>query len=506
MWRPSEASLRAFGRRAATAFLVDGLIMILIVVLVNFVINHEIGLIQRVTVHTAALPPQGANYLVIGSDSRAFVHNQGEAQAFGNAKDESGQRSDTMMVVHVEPGARKTLVVSFPRDLWVNVPGIGMAKINAAFNAGPDRVLQTLKANFGVDINHYIEVNFKSFQGVVRAIGSVPTYFPYAARDKKTGLCVGVKPTLNQKPCDSNQVTVSQYLGCTRLNGPDALAYVRSRALEYYSTKQDKWISVDSIPDIGRIKRQQTFIRGMAALAIAKSLDSPTTALSITDRVVRNLKADRGLEKSELLDLVDRFRSINPNDQSALEMQTFPWKGGPDQNGQSVLYPDDPAWRGLIARLQDFSGDTEAPSTVQPANVKLRVLNATGVTGNARAAEKEFVKLGFQKGGTGNDPRGTIDLTEVRYAPGQGEAGRLVLSYVDPQARFVADSSIKGADVEVVLGNDFRAVVRPATPTTVTTTAGPTLLAPGFVPGETNGATPVDSNEFGPPAPKKPPC
>jgi len=77
-------------------------------------------------------------------------------------------------VTLIEPGAHRTFVVSFPRDLWVRIPGVGMAKINAAFNTGPDKVIETLKANFGVDINHYLQVDFQSFQGIVRAIGSVP--------------------------------------------------------------------------------------------------------------------------------------------------------------------------------------------------------------------------------------------------------------------------------------------------------------------------------------------
>ena len=132
------------------------------------------------------------------------------------------------MVVHVEPKTERALVVSFPRDLLVSVDapdrtacivitaGKCMAKINSAFNTGPDLVIKTLKENFNIDINHYIEINFKSFEGIVDAIGNVPVYFPYPSRDHNTGLYT---PTS----------------GCQLLDGKAALAYARARDLEYYS-------------------------------------------------------------------------------------------------------------------------------------------------------------------------------------------------------------------------------------------------------------------------------
>ncbi len=322
----SRPSVRVFGARYGVAFVVTAVLMVLAIITVNLVIDQQLGKITKIKVATADPPPNGANYLVIGSDTRSFVENEGEKEAFGSKESEEGQRSDTMMVVHVEPGSQRTLVVSFPRDLWVDIPGQGMAKINAAFNVGPDKVIETLKTNFGIEINHYLEVDFKSFQAIVREIGSPPTYFPYAARDTKTNLKV-------------------PYPGCVRLDAPSALAYVRSRALQYYSQVEERWVDVDIIPDISRIDRQQTFIRGLAALAVARSLNDPLTAYDITKRVVTKLKADESLENGEILDLVATFRTINPEDQSALDMRTFPWEGGTEVDGQSVLYPKEPEWR-----------------------------------------------------------------------------------------------------------------------------------------------------------------
>ena len=145
----SRSVVRAFSRRYVIALGVAVAVMVGSVVAVNYVIDTKLNNVKRVAVKTAPAPSQGANYLLLGSDTRAFVKNKTQQNAFGNP---GTVNSDTMMVVHVEPGSKKTLIVSFPRDLWVNIPGMGMNKINAAFGVGPDKVVQTLKADFNIDI------------------------------------------------------------------------------------------------------------------------------------------------------------------------------------------------------------------------------------------------------------------------------------------------------------------------------------------------------------------
>ncbi len=87
-----------------------------------------------------------ANFLIIGSDTRSFVDSSVDEQHFGDAQAQSGQRSDTIMVAHVDPRTRTGIVVSFPRDLWVDIPQTGKSRINAAFNIGPQRVIETIEA------------------------------------------------------------------------------------------------------------------------------------------------------------------------------------------------------------------------------------------------------------------------------------------------------------------------------------------------------------------------
>ena len=175
------------------------------------------------------------------------------------------------MVAHVEPGSQQTFVVSFPRDLMVDVPGeSGKNRINSAYaSGGPQAVIDTLKENFEIDINHYLEVDFKSFQEIVDTIGNVQVYLPGRVRDQETGL---------NTPYGG---------GCYPLDGAAALAYVRSRNLEISDPNGpivdpdtgEHWRLLDQRADLDRIARQQAFIRKLAGLAISKSLSDPFLAV-----------------------------------------------------------------------------------------------------------------------------------------------------------------------------------------------------------------------------------
>ncbi|MBZ4251834.1 hypothetical protein LAJ57_13060, partial [Streptococcus pneumoniae] len=88
-------------------------------------------------------------------------------------------------------------------------------------------------------------------------------------------------------------------------------------------------VSADIVPDIGRIARQQEFMRRLAGIAVQKSLANPFTANVVADKIVNGLKVDDAFDKTSVFALLDAFRTLNPDDQSALEMVTLPWKTGP---------------------------------------------------------------------------------------------------------------------------------------------------------------------------------
>jgi len=445
--RPSGSAFARFLTRFVVALVIAGAVVTAVVVTVNNTIDKEIARIPRVDVNTVPSPAGGANYLVVGSDSRAFVDSSSEEVAFGDPSQETGKRSDTMMVVHVEPGTGQTLVVSFPRDLWVNIPGIGNAKINAAYNSdlggGPDSVVAALKSNFDIDINHYVEVDFKTFAGMVDAVGSVPIYVDRPVVDDFTGF-------------------MAVQAGCYQLNGGEALAWVRSRHLRYLNPTTGR-LEEDPRADIGRIERQQDFIRRLAGIVVEQSMRDPLKGRDIVHGVVKDLRVDRGFDKRAAFDLVDAFRNVSSADTSALEFVTYPFTDG-NAGGQQVLFPDATNGAPVLERLRTFD---DAPDTavVQPADVRVKVLNGSGRAGLADTTMAGLVAAGFVKGGTGNDLRGRVAVTEVRFANGADAKAQLVLQYVGQGAKLVPDPTLKDADVVVAVGADFAGLTSPGSAT-----------------------------------------
>lgn len=182
---------------------------------------------------------QGSNYLLLGSDSReGLTAEQRDQLATGQTE---GSRSDTIMVLHHSSSGPSSLV-SIPRDSYVEIPGHGWNKINAAFAiGGPKLMVATVEQATGLRLDGYLEIGFGGFAGVVDALGGVT-------------ICV-------KDPMDDPMAGINLAPGCQVLQGPQALGYVRSRY-------------VDPRGDIGRAERQRQFLS-----AIVKAVASPTTVL-----------------------------------------------------------------------------------------------------------------------------------------------------------------------------------------------------------------------------------
>ncbi len=467
--RRHRARPTGFARRYALALGVVVAVVLVTILGVNVLVGQKLASVTKVHLQLAPTPSGGANYLLVGSDTRAFVSNPADQAAFGNQAGNMGQRSDTIMILHTEPNAGRSLLVSVPRDLWVNIPGQGMAKINSAFNNGPQLLVNTIQADLGVSINHYVEVNFDTFRHIVDAIGTVPVYFPAPTRDSFSDLAIPLP-------------------GCYHLNGAQALSYVRSRDTQVFDSTTGKWKVLDAIPDIGRIGRQQAFIRELSGIAMDTALNNPLQANSLVDRVTGDLKLDDAFARSDLYSVVDAFRSVNPSDPSKVQSTTLPWQTGPTQQGQDVLYLRQPAAGQVLAALNDFSGSATlgAPPTTTagsstaglpaPSTVRVRVLNAAGVAGIAARTAAALQRAGFVTAGTGNaTARAT---SEVHYRSGSDAAARLVAAYV-PGAHLVVDPAVTGGDVDLVLGRGFSGL---STPTASTTTPAPSASTPAATP------------------------
>jgi LCP family protein required for cell wall assembly len=462
---PSPLSLRAFGRRVAVAFVATCVLLVALWVAAWHEVDAKVAQIRTVSFPEGLLT-EGGNYLFVGSDTRAFVKNAADAEHFGSAETQTGQRSDTLMVAHIDPDGKTGVLVSFPRDLWVDIPDHGADKINAAFAfGGPQLAVRTLKRNFDIPISHYLEVDFAGFRDIVNAIGSVPVYFPAPARDKYSGLAIKKK-------------------GCHNLDGDAALAYVRSRFYEY--EKHGEWLE-DPLSDLGRIRRQQYFIRTLAQAAIHSILTHPLGASDLADKSVAALTRDKSLDTADLQKLVRAFKSTDPN---AFPMTTLAAEPG-WRDGQSVLLLDDAEAAPALARLRG-AAEAGSQASVAPAAVRLTVENGSGVAHAAGSALDDLGADGFTVAAPATDAdRSDYEVTEVRYAPGGEEKARLVLAYLGGAGKVVPFAAPDGVDVIVVLGRDFNHVATPvalqadhAAPIAARRpAAGPTTTVPPANPG-----------------------
>jgi len=423
------------------------------VFLVNRYIDDQVDKIPRVALTTAPVGQNGTNFLIIGSDSRSWIQNPLDYQAFSDQDTQNAPpRSDTMMVLHAN--GDNSFAVSFPRDLWVDIPGKGKAKMNAAFNDGPQKVIDTLQADFNVPINHYLEVDFETFEGIVNAIGSVPVWIPGVVRDTYTGL------------------HADWGAACYQLDGATALQWVRARSLEiedpngkYDPSDGRRWKLYDATADIGRIQRQQDFVRKLGRIAVERALGDPTIVPDLVDALMPNLHADASFDRPAFNELVRAFLGLASGG-PGLEFETLPWEDpGRPVSGQSVLLVKQPEADAVFARLR---GDVVLPETptseapaaqpaVRPSDVRVRVLNGTGVTGAAGKADQELSNLGYVSGGVANYGGGKLARSEIHYQPGD-EAKAKLLAVQVPDATLIADPSVGSGDVVLLIGESFKGI------------------------------------------------
>jgi len=407
-----DSSLPLFLRRFAIAFVVVAVITTSVVAAANVIENNKLSGIARIALPantlTPATPGAPANYLIVGSDTRNFVENAAERQAFG--PNDHGPLSDVMMIVHVVPAQQTAFVVSFPRDTYVDIPGHGRNLLNAAYAfGGPALLINTFKAVFDIPIQHYLAVNFIGFEKIVNAIGHVKIYFPTAARDFFTGLYQGA--------------------GCGSLDGVQALAYARSRHYAIPAegvTNPDPnnradWVE-DPRADLDRIKRQQYFLRSLGQTALEHGASNLLVAYRLADAVTHSLTGDKGLTNRDIKSLVRTFRGLNP---ATVEMTTLPVNA--DGLHLTVQYPEAQA---VIDRLKDFSVPLRLPQLAAPSKVRVVIVDGSGVNGRATAVMSKLTSRGFVDGGSGNASESNYAKTQVRYAEGKAVEGLTVALYL----------------------------------------------------------------------------
>ena len=389
------------------------------------------------------------NFLLVGVDSAADLASDDPVRA--GRGDVGGLRSDTMMVLHVEPGTDRASLLSLPRDLWVPIASGGRQRINSAIQqGGPANLVDTIEQYFGIPIHHYLQVDFAGFRDLVDVIGGVNLYFDTPVRDRRSLLDI-------PEP------------GCITLGPDQALAYVRSR--HYQAYVDGRWRS-DPSADLGRISRQQDFIVRALRRAVDQGVRNPVTLDRLVNAGLDTVTVDDRLTADDIITLGRAFRSFDP---AALELYTLPVRSG-NVGGASILRLIDAEAQPI---LDVFRGtDTD---DLQPSDVRVQVLNGSGVTGQAGSTGEALTAAGFASAGTGEADRFDFPRTVVRYVAGSEAKAALVARYLDPAAELLAVPGPLPADVVVVTGlahQGVRTDPRPPGPsttapsTTTTTEAG----------------------------------
>ena len=246
----------------------------------------------------AAGEEPAVNILVLGTDSRTSASDPSQWK-------EGAQRTDAIMIVQVS-GDRKTVsVMSIPRDSWVEIPGHGQGKINAAYSyGGPSLTIHTVENLTGIHIDHFAVANFESFVALTDEIGGVRVNLktPQTLAGKELGA------------------------GAQVLDGQQALAYTRERS---------------SLPngDFDRVKRQQTWMRSIVSRVLTNgTLSSPTALYSFLKTASRTVAVDESFTLNQMQSLALETRHLHSND---IRFMTVPTAGtGTSTDGQSIVTLD----------------------------------------------------------------------------------------------------------------------------------------------------------------------
>lgn len=259
------------------------------------------------------------NFLVTGSDNAACVDpNSRFAGAFGD-RTSYGERSDSIMVVRVNPTDNQAAILSFPRDMYVKLYANGRkGRINSSFEKrNPNQLIRVIKDNFGISIDHYVNVDFCAFSDIVDAVGGVRVPFEYRSRDTRTGFRVMTPNT------------------CYNFEGDHALAYLRSRRYSWYDPAVGNW-QQDGTSDWGRINRQQDFLKRMIRKSLDKARTDPRVATGILSATLKNVITDDRLTPLTVLQLGQAMRDF---DTETMGNYTMPGLGQVIDN-ESVIVPD----------------------------------------------------------------------------------------------------------------------------------------------------------------------
>jgi LCP family protein required for cell wall assembly len=446
--RSARGGSRARLRRRIAAWTSISLTAVLVVAALGIYVEYRnvVDSIHHVAItDLGKRPPKytnALNILLIGSDSR-----KGTNRRFGASLADGGQRSDTVIVLHISPGRHRATVLSFPRDSMVPTyacathgkgsPGqvedlSALERINATFaDGGPACLWKTVEQQTGIRIDHFVELNFSGFIHVINDVGGVNVCLPIAIDNANSGLHLSA--------------------GEHHVKGNEALAFWRTRE------------NVGEGSDTQRIQRDQ-FLMASLLQGIEHSdlLGSPTRIFSVVKDVADAMTTD--MYPSTLLKIAESMKGVSLKSVHFIEVPT-------------VQYPPDAAevefWQPRANTLFNaIAHDTTLPPTTKstgpkttpvldasPAKVNVQVLNGSGVRNIASTAGAALTSLGFHVIGTGDDPPFDHTSSVIEYASTADMPAVKTLEAHLSNVTLQRDPSLTPGTVTLVIGSSYQGVV-----------------------------------------------
>ncbi|REE98367.1 LCP family protein [Thermomonospora umbrina] len=401
--------------------------------------------------------PKGAmTILVAGVDRReGLTPEQLKAAKLGRHE---GERSDTMMLVHVSREHDRISLISLPRDSLVTIPShrsngsegakgtlvpSRQGKLTWAYQfGGPDLTVSTIRRATGVSIDHYIEVNFYGFVNMVDALGGVDVCVEEPVHDRKSGLRLPA--------------------GKTHVDGLRALAFTRAR------------YNLTGGSDLGRIDRQQQFMAALMKQALSsKTLSDPVKSTRFLRATLKSLRVDEDLAEN-LPELADQMKDLSPDDVTFVKIPLVSDNHMTPINGsapQSTVLWDSRGAASVFAKIrrdESFTKPKPKPTasptrdpnapTVQPQDISVVVRNGVGTRGLAARAAGDLKEVGFRTLVPPGVARTGLRNTHIQYGPANADAAKTLAAAL-PGAKLKEKSSL-GDTIQIIVGADWNGAER----------------------------------------------
>jgi len=385
------------------------------------------------------------NILLIGSDSRA-----GKNAKFGYAV--QGQRSDTVMLLHISPGRKRATVISFPRDSVVPVlrcpaePGtVGqqaapgqIEQINSTFAyGGPGCLWKTVEQTTHIYVDHFIELNFTGFEKVINDIGGVNICLPFAINDPNSELHLSSGPH--------------------HVLGAQALAFWRARYIGEGS-------------DLQRIQRDQYLMASIVqGAAHSDLLSSPSRVYSVMTDASGALTTDSNLDLRTMIKIVESLKGLSSQSVQFVQVPSAPYvfnnnwvQWTPRASKLFAAIAHDRALPKAPAPRRNASGPGPALITEPPSSVDVEVLNGAGVVGAAANAAASLASRGFHVVGTTDAASFGYTGSVVEYSSHADLRAARTLRAQVSGATLAKDPSLTAGALELIVGSSFHGLVQPS--------------------------------------------